>query len=225
MNILSDACYRLLIVDDNEAIHEDLKKILLPMNHATELLEDEALLFGTTTSRALRFQIDSAFQGEQGLQMLQKSLADEQPYAVAFVDLRMPPGWDGVETIERLWQVDPYLQIVICTAYSDYNWSEIGCRLGISQNLVILKKPFDPIEVLQLAHALSDKWSSARQVRWQMVELDRLIAERTNQLHTTIGQLREARDQAQRTAAELRHNQIMMDAAEAISSSGAWRED
>ena len=77
---------------------------------------------------------------------------------MAFVDVRMPPGWDGVETIARIWEVYPELQIVVCTAYSDYSWEEMRAKVGQPDNLVVLKKPFDNVEVQQLAHALTKKW-------------------------------------------------------------------
>jgi two-component system NtrC family sensor kinase len=77
--------------------------------------------------------------------------------------MRMPPGWDGMETIEQLWRVDPRLQVVICTAHSDHPWEELLERLDGQDRLVILKKPFDMIEVSQLARALTAKWSLARE--------------------------------------------------------------
>ncbi len=189
--------YRILIVDDNESIHEDLKKILLPPEDDADLLEDEALLFGGATRPETTFAIDSAYQGQEGLERLAEALSGRNPYALAFVDVRMPPGWDGIETIAHLWAADPQVQVVICTAYSDHNWSDIDRRLGPSHNLVILKKPFDPIEVKQLAHALTAKWEAARQVRAQMEKLDRLVEERTAELLTTVKQLEEARVQAE----------------------------
>jgi len=152
--------FRLLIVDDNEAIHDDLKKILLPRKIDSEMAEDEALLFGATTSASTSFEIDSAFDGHEGFTCLQRALAEGRPYALAFVDVRMPPGWDGIETIGHLWRADPDLQIVICTAYSDYNWMDISLQLGVSHNFVVLKKPFDIIEITQLAHAMTAKWAS-----------------------------------------------------------------
>jgi len=82
---------------------------------------------------------------------------------MAFVDIRMPPGLDGVETIERLWQEDPALQIVLCTAYSDYSWAEVLARLDVRDRLLILKKPFDAVEVYQLASTLTMKWEMTRQ--------------------------------------------------------------
>lgn len=194
------ADYRLLIIDDNEAIHTDLKKILMPATDLPELVEDEALLFGASVAPAVGFEIDSAFQGQEGLACLETALSAGRPYSLAFVDLRMPPGWDGIETISWLWKRDPDLQIVICTAYSDYDWQDIQRRLGLSHNLVILKKPFDPIEVTQLAHALTAKWASTRQSQLHLEELDQLVAERTRQLRTAMQELQKAKELAEYAA-------------------------
>jgi DNA-binding NtrC family response regulator len=101
--------------------------------------------------------VDSAFQGEQGLARVYHAIHEGRPYSMAFVDVRMPPGLDGIEITPRLWVADPDLQIVICTAYSDYTWEEMFSRLGTSDRMVLLKKPFDSAEVLQLAHALTEK--------------------------------------------------------------------
>jgi diguanylate cyclase (GGDEF)-like protein/PAS domain S-box-containing protein len=181
--------HRLLIIDDNEAIHDDLKKILNPSKISSEQAADEALLFGSTATPATAFEIDSAFQGQEGLECLLKAQNDGRPYALAFVDVRMPPGWDGVETIGHLWKADPDLQIVICTAHSDYNWTDISQHLGVSDNLVVLKKPFDIIEVIQLAHAMTAKRASMHLARAQMEELDRKVEVRTQQLSETNAQL------------------------------------
>jgi diguanylate cyclase (GGDEF)-like protein/PAS domain S-box-containing protein len=177
--------FSILIVDDNEAIHDDLKKILLPETVDPSLSADEALLFGTQSAPAVVFAIDSAFQGQQSLALVRKALAEDRPYAMAFIDVRMPPGWDGIETIEHLWEADPDLQVVICTAYSDYDWNVISQRLGVSENFVILRKPFDNIEVSQLAHALTAKWTSMRLARLRVEELDRQVEERTADLRKT----------------------------------------
>jgi CheY-like chemotaxis protein len=166
--------FRLLVVDDNEASHDDLKKILLPHETDSELAADEAPLFGTATTPSVTFAIDSAFQGEEGLACVRQAQASGQPYALAFIDVRMPPGWDGIETVTHLWQADPDLQIVICTAHSDYNWKDIVQRLGVSHNFVVLKKPFDTIEVSQLAHALTAQWASMQRDRFRLKELNGL---------------------------------------------------
>ncbi len=177
--------FRLLVIDDNEAIHGDLKKILLPPQDGIELGSDEELLFGSVQSQDVEFEIDSAFQGQEGLECVIKAKAEGRPYSLAFVDVRMPPGWDGVETIGHLWKVAPELQIVICTAHSDYNWDDISRRLGVSDNFVVLKKPFDIIEVIQLAHAMTAKSVSMQKANLRMEELDRLVSERTAELTET----------------------------------------
>jgi CheY-like chemotaxis protein len=157
----ADTEYRILVIDDNPDIHEDFRKVLCQERHASSELEAvEKRLFGNppeSGSQQLRFQIDSAHQGQAGLARLYHALQEGQPYAMAFVDVRMPPGWNGIEVIPRLWVADPSLPVVICTAYSDYTWEEIFERLGSTDHLFILKKPFDRIELLQMAHTLAKR--------------------------------------------------------------------
>ena len=174
---------RILVIDDNAAIHDDLRKILLGEAKTQEnMQDDEELLFGAEPVTMTRFEIDSAYQGQEGFAKLEQSLAEGRPYAMAFVDVRMPPGWDGVETIAHLWRTYPNLQVVLCTAYSDYSWNDMQRRLGRSEKLLILKKPFDNIEVMQLAHALTHKWLLSQQAEAKMADLDLIVAERTAQL-------------------------------------------
>ena len=144
----------------------------------------EAALFGeaTDTRKTIRFELDSAYQGKDGFEMVQRAVAEGRPYAMAFMDVRMPPGWDGIETTARIWEVDPEVQIVICTAYSDYSWDQMSEKLGQADKLVILKKPFDNVEALQLATALTEKWNLARQAKYQLQNLEILVEERTREL-------------------------------------------
>ncbi|HZR18132.1 MAG TPA: response regulator [Verrucomicrobiae bacterium] len=195
--------HRLLIVDDTVAIHGDFRKILASGDTAT-LDQAEAELFGSCKVSTTRgtFQLDSAYQGQEALKLLQDAMAEGKPYCLAFVDIRMPPGWDGIETSARLWAVDPDLQIVISTAYSDYSWAEIAQRFGTTDNLVILKKPFDNIEVLQLTHALTKKWDLKRQAQRQVEALDDIVRQRTEQLHCSNRELRQ--EIAERKRAEAR---------------------
>jgi PAS domain S-box-containing protein len=167
----------ILVIDDNPAIHADFRKILTGDEDPADFHDDESLLFGTPSKRITRFEIDSAYQGQAGLAAVERALAEGHPYALAFVDVRMPPGWDGVQTVSRLRTVDPQLQIVICTAYSDYSWKEIQRQSGPSDGLLILKKPFDNIEVVQLAHALTTKWFLNRQSEARMAELNQMAVE------------------------------------------------
>src|SRR5947207_2223558 len=154
---------RILLVDDNPAIHEDFRKILMAEEASSIDQEAEELLGGTKRRpSSLSFALDSAFQGEEALAKVEQALAAKAPHAMAFIDMRMPPGWDGLETIRRLWELDPHVQVVICSAHSDYDWTDVVARLDHSDKLLVIKKPFEPIEVLQCANALTPTWDNER---------------------------------------------------------------
>jgi len=186
---------RILIIDDNAAIHHDFRKVLgVQAEHTAKAALDvlEADIFDEPATTAVRpdFEIDSAHQGQEGVAMARQALAEGRPYAMAFVDMRMPPGWDGLETIEHLWATDPDVQVVICSAHTDYDWTEVVARLGHSDKLLVLRKPAEPIEVLQCATALSRKWENDRLVRDQVLRLEEVIATRTRGLESANRQLR-----------------------------------
>jgi PAS domain S-box-containing protein len=197
-----DRPYRILIIDDNRAIHDDLRKSLVGAKGRSTLVDDEALLFGAAAkaASAARFKIESAFQGEEGLKMIQEGLAQKYPYSLAFVDVRMPPGWDGIETIGHLWEADPHLQVVICTAFSDYSGEDIQAKFADSHNLLVLKKPFDDIEVVHLAHALTQKWSDSLLAQAKLEDLALMVAQRTAELQCVNTDLRS--EISERTKAE-----------------------
>jgi signal transduction histidine kinase len=180
---------RVLLIDDTPSIHEDFRKILTPPLEQNQALDEmEAALFGTRdTPQGPAFELDSAYGGQEGLKLLEVAMAEHRPYALAFVDMRMPQGWDGAQTIEELWKVDPNLQVVVCTAYSDYSWEELLFRLHAHDRLLILKKPFDNIEVQQMANTLAAKWDMARRASLQTSHLEHLVEQRTLAL-TQAGQ-------------------------------------
>ncbi len=159
--------HRILVIDDQAAIHEDYRKVLSKQaasstsaleRAAAELFDDDPETIVTWEG----FEVDSAFQGQEGLELVERAVAERRPYALAFVDIRMPPGWDGVETVRRIWEVDPEVLVVICSAYSDYSWQEMVRELGRNDRYLILRKPFDNIEVRQFAMALTERWSQSR---------------------------------------------------------------
>lgn len=204
--------HRILVIDDNQAIHGDFRKILHREKFDSNgFIETETALFGDKPLQPVfhSFEIDSAFQGQEGLDLVQKSLREKRPYALVFVDVRMPPGWDGIETATKICEMDPDLQIVICTAYSDYSWDEMVARLGVSDRLVILKKPFDNVEVIQLAHALAEKWCLRQKAQAKMEQLEVMVAERTRELQSTNDQLKIEIAERARTEATLRQAQKM----------------
>jgi CheY-like chemotaxis protein len=185
--------HRILIVDDNRAIHGDFRKIFAAHATDTGIDELEALLLdrpaAAAPAPAPTFELVSASQGREALDHVVAALADHRPFALAFVDMRMPPGWDGLETIERIWQVDPDIQIVICSAFSDHSRSDLLARFGVRESLLILNKPFDTIEVAQCANALTTKWTLAQRLRAHVHELEDALAVRTRQLSDSNAEL------------------------------------
>lgn len=178
---------RILVVDDNEAIHADFRKILIPEATASpELLAAEAELFGESPAAPTKiaFELATATSGKAGCDLARRARDAGSPFAVAFVDMRMPPGWDGIETIEHLWELDADLEVVICTAFSDHSWQATIRRLGQTDQLLVVKKPFDTVEVLQVATALTQKWNLRRQARRALSELDAIVRERTTELES-----------------------------------------
>jgi CheY-like chemotaxis protein len=217
--------HRILVIDDNHAIHADIRKILCPQISETDasLSALESALLGAAappppSARIKPFSVDSAYQGREGLALVQKAEAAGLPYAMAFVDVRMPPGWDGVETTLELWKVAPDLQIVICTAYSDYSWEEMLSKIGGSDRLVILKKPFDTIEVLQLANALTEKWSLLWQTRAHAEELERRVRLRTADLEATNAALQQEIARRAQTEADLNRAKEAAESADRAKS-------
>jgi CheY-like chemotaxis protein len=158
---------RILVIDDNAAIHSDFRKLLCPVPTGRSLDETEAALFDQPLAEApvqSGFVIDSAFQGRDGLEKVKRALLMGRPYALAFVDMRMPPGWDGVETIANIWKVDPNLEVVVCSAYCDYSWNDMMKRLARPDRVRLLLKPFSSKDAIEIAWERTNCWL-ARQRR------------------------------------------------------------
>jgi two-component system cell cycle sensor histidine kinase/response regulator CckA len=180
------ATHRVLVIDDTAGIHEDFRKLFQRPDAASDSVDAAAAaLFDevrTPTTALTEIVIESSFQGQDGAAKVRQALAEERPYSLAFVDMRMPPGWDGLETVQHLWQIDPRLQIVICTAHSDHSWQDVQDRLGPTDSLIILKKPFDYIEAHQLAQTLCRKWTLSRENESRLILLDEMVRARTLEL-------------------------------------------
>ena len=159
---------RVLVIDDMQDIHADYLHVLSPSTEpsAADALASDILDGGYEgIVSKTGFDVDCASQGQEGVELVKKALAEGRPYAVAFVDVRMPPGWNGIETIRHIWQVDPDVQITIVTAYSDYSWEDVTRELGDTGQLQLLKKPFESIELLSITSSLSRKWDLMRRMK------------------------------------------------------------
>jgi len=192
---------RIMVIDDNPAIHHDFIKVLSTSSTPKEMKAIEQQLFDDIEDPTLtdnpdeqislpELIIDTASQGKEAVKKIKNALKGNKHYALAFVDIRMPPGWDGIETIKHMWKIDPDIQMVICTAYSDYTWEETVAQLGMGDNYLILKKPFDSVAVRQLAAALTQKWLLTKKVKKHTENLQEKVEEKTESLNKSLSLLR-----------------------------------
>jgi diguanylate cyclase (GGDEF)-like protein/PAS domain S-box-containing protein len=209
---------RILVIDDNRAIHDDFRKILVANEQASGLDSLESALFETRASSTPSYEVDSAYQGEEGYLKVVEAVKAGRGYALAFVDMRMPPGWDGITTIEKLWETDPRIQVVVCTAYSDCSWQDMLAKFGAADRLLILKKPFDVAEICQLACALTEKWHLAKHAHLKLSQLNSMVEEQTQQLRQEI-------EERKRSAMMLRASEDRYALAAAGANDGLWDWD
>jgi two-component system NtrC family sensor kinase len=199
---------RIIVIDDNPAIHEDVRKVLVQAHDTFIELPalDDIMGGGLPPPKPMvpPYQIDSATQGNEGVEMVRAARDEGHPYAVAIVDVRMPPGPDGIDTVAHLWRIDPELQVVICSAFSDHSWGDIMRRLAPADGLLILRKPFDNVEIRQMAYALVTKWALARSQRRQLVDLEAKVQERTRDLVQANEELKRKNVERARMEVDLR---------------------
>ncbi len=216
-----NAAWKILIVDDNKDIHADFRKVFdAAQSDPADLDGLEADLFGDVRpakgDEFPRFVLESAYQGEEGVAKALVAARRGEPYFMAFVDVRMPPGIDGIQTIKKLWMQIPDLPCVICTAFSDYDWQDIVRELGKTGNLLILKKPFDAIEVLQLAQSIAEKTELGKAVRQSMETLKGKVQELTRaeaELQRYNMEVLRAKEAVEAQAAELERKSTWLEIA------------
>lgn len=196
--------YRVLIIDDDPAIHEDFIKVLNPKN----ALRDETIkelntkLFSNSSRRSVfpNYLIDSAFHSDEAIELVKNSITQGEHYALMFVDIKMGDGMDGVKIIQELRKLDHNIETVVCSAYSEYTLEEIVSKISKPDKLLFFKKPFTPIEIKQLANCLCLKWSAQKKDTGYIENLEVLAHSKTQNLKIlidsaiTINQTLETRD-------------------------------
>ncbi|HQN17965.1 MAG TPA: ATP-binding protein [Syntrophobacteraceae bacterium] len=175
---------RIIVIDDEESVLKAFHLILSPPEKDLYALEAkaaalEASLFeGPSEQKAMmqeHYELTTALQGEEGFKKVWEARESGCPYSLAFIDIRMPPGWDGLETARRIRETDHEIEIVIVTAYSDRNHSEIVREVGTPEKLLYIKKPFDSDEIRQLALSLTRKYDLERKAQRHREHLERLL--------------------------------------------------
>jgi len=183
MDLIMQQNRKILLVDDEAMILDELFRVLTPQEVSNdELNELEDHLFGTSESnkRDISYDVCRCHQGDEAICEVQKALEVKQPFAVAFIDVQMPPGPDGVTTAEQIRKIDPNIQIVIITGHSDFDVCEIANRVPPEEKLLFLQKPIHSQEITQFALALTAKWQSEHLLRKQnetLVELNQSLKE------------------------------------------------
>lgn len=195
--------YRILIADDNRDIHEDIRYILERSvqlrDQDQELQSLREALFGDQKLPAARhesveapvYRIDDAYQGEEAVELVAAAYRQGDPYAMIFMDVRMPPGIDGIEAIMQIWTIDPHASIAICTAHADYSWDQIIEQLGVKSNLLFVRKPFDQVAIKQIALAMTTQWQMRHEREQQIDRLEHQVEARTNELSSMVEQLQD----------------------------------
>ena len=173
-------CCRVLVIDDDRKTHELFRRML----SKSDPPKDEQ---GPDQSRMPVFKVDSALKGEEGLRLIEVSLLEKYPYSLAFVDVRLGSGWDGVQTTCKIWAEYPDLEVVLCTGSAHRPWEDMVKSLGFLDRLIVLIKPFEAIEVKQLAVGLSEKWRLKQQSKLRIDNLEKLVGD----LHEEVSRAEE----------------------------------
>ncbi|MBA3015096.1 MAG: LuxR C-terminal-related transcriptional regulator [Proteobacteria bacterium] len=207
---------RILIVDDEQSILEAYRQVLSGSRTQTtsqprlDALENR--LFPDSQQKFVMptFDLCLCRQGHEAVEAVRTSITEKSPFSVAFIDVRMPPGKDGVWAASEIRKLDPWVNIVIVTAFSDLNPAEINHTVQPPNRLLYMQKPFHSHEIQQFALALSAKWQAEQELTATNQHLDTLVQERTKELNLTIEALelsnlkyRETTQQLKKTEAAL----------------------
>lgn len=162
---------KILIVDDIEDIHQSMMSTLSFesgetegkakqefSNISKEVLKNESI---KTFKSPIKYSFESAFSGKEAIKKVQDLAGTTLPIPLAIMDIRMPPGLDGAKCLKEIWSIDPRIYAIICTAHSDYSWEEFHSMFEnkLTKQLLIIKKPFDPITFQQSAYFLINLWN------------------------------------------------------------------
>ena len=175
---------RILIVDDEPAMHDSYRRCFAPQdNSASDAINDLAAeLFDDAPVQAcdedqVRFDAVHCMQGLDAVAAVEQAIAEGDPFAVAFIDVRMPPGIDGKETATRIRALDPNINLVIVTGFSDFSPIEISKAAGPADKIFYIAKPFEIAEVVQTAMALGHRWAADRELAAAMTKLEEQAVE------------------------------------------------
>lgn len=180
---------RILVVDDDAMLIKEYLRCLgedyEPDSATTTLSDLEKVLFGEDTdeSGAAHFKVETRNQGEFAVAAVREAVRAHEPYAIVFLDIRMPPGIDGIEAAKQIRAIDPDVNIVIVTGSMSAEVDNLDVEVPPADKIFFFKKPFHAAECRQLAAALCGKWHADMALRRANEDLERRVEERTAALH------------------------------------------
>jgi len=201
---------RILIVDDEPTILKVYEGVLYPKKSnrtsSSEIEKRNGNGFEGNVSRpvAPSFELVFCQQGDEAVEAVKGSLKENKPFAVAFLDVVMPPGLDGIGAAEQIRALDPYIEIVMVTAYSDVDPRDIAPRVLPEHKLLYIQKPFHPLEIYQCASALGSKWQMENELRQSHEKLEKRVEERTIELTKANERLKQEIKEREQIEKELR---------------------
>ncbi len=167
MSLASPSCYRVLAIDDEPEVCKLYHDILYRNDEFQGQVASLELLTGASVAdrtdamdSALVFDLDTVLSGEEGLEKVEAAKASSTPYAVIYLDMRMPGGWDGLETAKQIRKVDPLVRIILITTHLDYGLQELRQQIGM--DFIFLRKPIDQNVLLQLTTLFAMQWEQAQ---------------------------------------------------------------
>ncbi len=165
--------YRVLVVDDQEEIHNDFEEMLVS-GSTRRATDDLASAFVAESGKLVlpQFELSHATSGEEACDMARAGRESNRPFAMAYVDVRMPPGTDGIETVRRMRKFERDIEIVIMTAYSDKTLPEIVDDMELLHKLLYIRKPFSREEIQQITLSLVGKWNIEQELAKHRQELE-----------------------------------------------------
>jgi len=187
---MSDNVRRILIADDESQVRQAFVDALAPgkgKEQGLATLEEE--LFGDTKAKAaaLAYDVTTVAQGAGAIEAVRAAMEADTPFGVVFLDMRMPPGIDGAQTAKAIRALDPFVNIVLVTGYSDVDVSEVAADVLPADKLFFIAKPFQVAEIRQQAAALSARWSyETTMVRELKVQNAELAAARTEAIRANL---------------------------------------
>ena len=208
--------FRILIVDDEQNVLEAYRQVFSGSHSLdtkeTRLDELESKLFKSPSKPQFLplFELCLCRQGQEAVYAVRESISRDAPFAVAFLDVRMPPGPDGVWTASQIRALDQFVNIVIVTAYSDLSPAKINQQVQPPDRLLYMQKPFHTHEIQQFALALSAKWQAEKELLATNLHLDQLVQERTRELTLAIEALESSNQKYRETAKRLQKTEAAL---------------